>query len=84
MQQVNILEARNSFSRLISTATQGEVIAIANRGKIVARIMPPEPEETKSGASAARWLNMNPPPTKSSRTKDELEKQIQDNREAWD
>ncbi|MDH6535953.1 type II toxin-antitoxin system Phd/YefM family antitoxin [Aurantimicrobium minutum] len=84
MQQVNILEARNSLSRLVSFAVQGEEIVIANRGKAVVRLVPIEPAPVKSGKAAAMWLLKNPPPTPTSRTKQELETQIQENREAWD
>jgi prevent-host-death family protein len=84
MQQVNILEARNSLSRLVSSAVQGEEIVIANRGKAVVRLVPTQPAPPKSGNAAATWLLKNPPPTAKSRTKKELETQIQENREGWD
>jgi prevent-host-death family protein len=84
MQKVNILEARNSLSRLVSSAVDGEEIVIANRGKAVVRLVPMEPTPVKSGESAALWLTKNPPPVSKSRTKVELEEQIAENREAWD
>lgn len=84
MQKVNILEARNSLSRLVSSAVEGEEIVIANRGKAVVRLVPMEPTPVKSGKSAAAWLIKNPPPVRDARTRAELEQQIADNREAWD
>lgn len=84
MQKVNILEARNSLSRLVSSAVQGEEIIIANRGKPVVRLVPTQLAPIKSGNAAAMWLVKNPPPTSKTRTRAELEAQIQDNREAWD
>lgn len=84
MQKVNILEARNSLSRLVSSAVEGEEIVIANRGKAVVRLVPMEPTPAKSGKSAAVWLTKNPPPVRDARTRVELEQQIADNREAWD
>lgn len=84
MQKVNILEARNSLSRLVSSAVKGEEIVIANRGKAVVRLVPTEPAPIKSGRAAAMWLVKNPPPISTSRTRAELEEQILENREAWD
>lgn len=84
MRAVNILDARNNLSRLVNAVGAGEEIVIANRGKPVARIVPAEPASSKSGANIAAWLVKNPLPTKTTRTRVQLEEQIRDNLEAWD
>jgi prevent-host-death family protein len=84
VKKVNILEARNSLSRLVSSAAGGEEVIIANRGKAIVRLVPAQETPPKSGQAAALWLIKNPPPTKVVRTRKELEAQIADNREAWD
>ena len=42
MRSVTAREANQSFSRILSEAEAGEEIVITRRGKVVARLMPPE------------------------------------------
>jgi len=41
MQEIGAFEAKNRLSELLRRAEAGEEIAITNRGKIVARLVPP-------------------------------------------
>lgn len=84
MQTVNVFDARNNLSRLITAASEGEEIIVANRGKPVARIVAADPVPKKSGARLAQWLVRNPPPTTRTRNTEELNAQIQENLESWD
>jgi len=43
MQEVGAFEAKNRLSELLRRAEAGEEIAITNRGKVVARLVPPLP-----------------------------------------
>lgn len=84
MQQVNVLEAKNTLSRLISSAVEGDEVIIANRGKAEVKLVPVEAPAEKTGARAAQWLVLNPPPTPQPRSVAQLETDIAANREAWD
>ena len=86
MEAVNILDARNNLSRLVAAAARGEEVVIANRGKPVVRLVPvsSESEPDHSLGTAAQWFVKNPPPGVRRRTTQELDRQIQENREAWD
>lgn len=84
MHTVNILDARNNLSRLLAAVGEGEEVVVANRGKPIARIVPVDPAPQKTGAHIASWLTKNPPPTKSHRTRAQLDAQILENLESWD
>jgi prevent-host-death family protein len=43
MREVGAFEAKNRLSELLRRANAGEEIAITNRGKIIARLVPPQP-----------------------------------------
>ena len=43
MERVNLADAKTHLSELVTRASQGEEIEIVRRGKIVARLLPPEP-----------------------------------------
>lgn len=85
MKKVNILDARNNLSKLVSAAVRGEEIVIANRGRPVARLVAMA-DETPSHTAAAvyEWLTSNPPPRDSARSTEELERQIAQEREGWE
>jgi len=83
MQPVNILDARNSLSQLVSAATSGEDVVIAKRGKPVVRLVAIE-EASPTGAALARWLTLNPVPPHAARTVVELDTQIAAEREGWE
>ncbi|HEX3885429.1 MAG TPA: type II toxin-antitoxin system prevent-host-death family antitoxin [Stellaceae bacterium] len=44
MTRIGAFEAKNRLSELLRRAESGEEIAITNRGRVVARLVPPEPE----------------------------------------
>jgi antitoxin (DNA-binding transcriptional repressor) of toxin-antitoxin stability system len=51
MRQVNIHEAKTHFSELIAAVERGEEIAIARRGKVVAKLSTPNGGTSVSGTS---------------------------------
>ncbi len=84
MEPVNILEARNRLSQLITAATNGEEVIIAKRGKPVVRIVPIEDATEHTGAAMIGWLAAHPLPAGASRTSEELDEQIELERDSWD
>ena len=83
MNQVNILEAKNTLSQLVKAAERGEDVVIANRGTPVVRLVAVQPA-THSGEAAAQWLTLNHPNPTSRRSAAELDQQIAAEREGWD
>jgi prevent-host-death family protein len=53
MREVGAFEAKNRLSELLRLAQSGEEIAITNRGRIVARLVPPLPDFDREQALAA-------------------------------
>ena len=53
MSDVALFEAKNRLSELINRVEAGAEIAITRRGKVVARLVPPAPEEADRRARAA-------------------------------
>ena len=53
MQEIGAFEAKNRLSELLRRAEGGEEIAITNRGKVVARLVPPVPAIDRGSARAA-------------------------------
>ena len=53
MRKIGAFEAKNRLSELLRQAETGEEIAITNRGKIVARLVPPLPALDRDAARAA-------------------------------
>jgi prevent-host-death family protein len=53
MQEVGAFEAKNRLSELLRLAEAGEEIAITNRGRVVARLVPPLPKLDRDQALAA-------------------------------
>jgi len=51
--KVGAFEAKNRLSELLRLAESGEEIAITNRGKVVARLVPPLPDTNRDMALAA-------------------------------
>lgn len=56
MIQVGTVEARTHFNRLLQRVATGERILITNRGKPVAVLAPPEPEESQDTAMVGREM----------------------------
>ncbi len=84
VEPVNILDARNRLSQLITAATNGEDVVIAKRGRPVVRLVPIEDDARSTGAELIAWLQAHPLPSGAARTPDELDEQIALEREAWD
>lgn len=53
MTEIGAFEAKNRLSELLRRVAAGEEIAITNRGRIVARLVPPLPAIDRSEARAA-------------------------------
>ena len=53
MRQVGAFEAKNRLSELLRRVETGEEIAITNRGRIVARLVPPLPAFDRAAARTA-------------------------------
>ena len=53
MHDVALFEAKNRLSELINRVEAGEEIAITRRGKVVARLVPPAPENAAQRARDA-------------------------------
>lgn len=85
MKKVNILDARNNLSKLVSAVGKGEEVVIANRGKPVARLVAVGDETPDHTARhAAEWLTTNPAPQRTTRTTAALDSQITTEREGWE
>jgi prevent-host-death family protein len=53
MREVGAFEAKNRLSELLRLAAAGEEIAITNRGKVIARLVPPSPAFDREQARRA-------------------------------
>lgn len=53
--QVNMLEAKTQLSKLVETALRGEEVVIANRGKLVVRLVKLEPVVRRR---AGAWIGL--------------------------
>lgn len=84
MDPINILEARNNLSRLVTAAGNGEEVVIANRGKPVARLVAIDADEQRHTAGrAAAWLTSHRVPAHAARDAKQLDEQIALEREGW-
>ncbi|MFS0854010.1 type II toxin-antitoxin system Phd/YefM family antitoxin [Microbacterium sp. 179-I 3D4 NHS] len=85
MSSHNVLDARNSLSRLIAASQAGEEVVITKRGAPVAKIVPVGPiDVVKSGRLLVDWIDTNPLPSRLRRSIAELEAQIDESRDAWE
>lgn len=96
--QVNVLEARNRLSQLIKAAQAGEDVVIANRGEPVARLVATNAASTISRREVLsdeitppgtpggilKWLQENPLPVFARRSAEEIDADIEAERNAWD
>ena len=82
--QTNMLESKNRLSELVKRAQAGEEIVITNRGVPTVRL---EPVRALSAGTASEdilgWLARNPLPAHARRTREEIEADIQREREEW-
>lgn len=85
MSTQNVLEARNNLSRLIAESQAGEDVVITKRGTPVARLVPIGPVDVvRSGRLLVEWIEQHPLPPRLSRTTEELDAQVAENRDAWE
>lgn len=85
MSSYNVLEARNSLSRLIADSQAGDDVVITKRGTPVVRVVPIGPVDfVRSGALVVEWIEKNPLPARLTRDPSELDEQISASREGWE
>jgi prevent-host-death family protein len=87
--KVNVLEAKNRLSQLIKAAQAGEDVIIANRGEPVVRLVPVgknEEEELPRGhpKRILAALEKYRLPEHLRRSKEEIDADIQVERDEWD
>ncbi|WP_144783453.1 type II toxin-antitoxin system Phd/YefM family antitoxin [Microbacterium sp. BH-3-3-3] len=78
----NVLEARNSLSKLIADVESGVEVTIARRGVPVAKIVPIDYAPPRGGNAFAQWLEAHPLTPERARPVDEIEAIIAENRAA--
>ncbi len=85
MSSHNVLDARNSLSRLIADSQAGEDVVITKRGRPVAKLVPSGPVDlVRSGRLLVEWLESDPLPGRLARSAAELDAQIAESRDAWE
>lgn len=58
---MSIYEAKTNLSKYIELVNSGEEVSFTNRGKLVARLMPPEAAtEIRLGIMAREWPDWDP------------------------
>jgi prevent-host-death family protein len=83
-ESVNILDARNNLSKLVSAAEHGVDTVISRRGRAVARITGMDEQPGATGAGVADWLAANPLPPSAVRAAEALDEQVRAEREGWE
>ncbi|MDQ1074869.1 MULTISPECIES: type II toxin-antitoxin system prevent-host-death family antitoxin [Microbacterium] len=78
----NVLEARNSLSKLIADVESGIEVTIARRGVPVARLVPVDAAPQRPRNAFATWLQEHPLTPERARPADEIEAIIAENRAA--
>lgn len=56
MDRLNLADAKARLSELVDRAEAGETVEIVRRGKLAARLVPPEPKKKKVDVEALRAL----------------------------
>jgi len=87
--KVNVLEAKNRLSQLIRAAQAGEEVVIANRGEPAVRLVPVQKDEEELGPRGSpkrvlAALEKCRLPADLRRSKEEIDADIQAERDAWD
>jgi len=83
--QVNVLEAKNTLSQLIVRATEGEEVIIARRDVPMVRLVPVDADLSfGTGAVVLEWLDRHPLPARSHRTPEQIDADIEAEREGWE
>jgi prevent-host-death family protein len=85
MTEHNVLDARNSLSRLIAETQAGEDVVITKRGTPVARLVPIWPvDAVRSGRVLVEWIEANRLPARLESDAAALDAQIDENRTSWE
>ncbi|UPL13527.1 type II toxin-antitoxin system Phd/YefM family antitoxin [Microbacterium galbinum] len=85
MPEHNVLDARNSLSRLIAESQAGEEVVITKRGTPVARLVPIGPvDAVRSGRVLVDWIEANRLPARLATDAADLDAQIDENRDSWE
>jgi prevent-host-death family protein len=89
--QINILDAKNRLSELVRRVQTGGEVVIANRGAPVARLVPVSPSESRpapapaaSARSLLAWLDAQPLPAHLQRSAEDIDADLQRERDAWE
>jgi prevent-host-death family protein len=87
--KVNVLEAKNRLSELIRAAQAGEEVIIANRGEPIVRLIPVQKGAEKelplgSPERLRRWFEANPLPKHLQRSAEEIDADIEVERNSWE
>lgn len=83
--QVNVLEAKNNLSQLVSRAAAGEDVVIARRGVPLVRLVPVRADLVHgTGAAIVEWIDDHPPSARSTRPADQVDAGIEAEREGWE
>ncbi len=61
MEDVSIAAAKAHLSELVDRAEAGETVRITRRGKLVARLVPPEPKKKRIDVEALRKFTESMP-----------------------
>lgn len=85
MSEHNVLDARNSLSRLIAESQAGDDVVITKRGTPVARLVPIGPvDAVRSGRLLVEWIEANRLPPRLVPDAAALDAQIDENRNSWE
>ena len=83
--QVNVLEAKNNLSQLVSRAAAGEDVVIARRGVPLVRLVPVRADLAHgTGAAIVEWLDGHPPSRRTARSASQIDADIEAAREGWE
>ena len=86
MKTVSIEDAKEQLDQLIDDVNAGEEIIIADQSGRVAKISGVNPEQLPPGhpVRIAAWLRNNPFPEEFRRTREEILRDLEEERNAWD
>jgi prevent-host-death family protein len=84
MAEVGVLEARNNLSGLIKRALSGEEVIITSHHVPQVKLVPVSPEPPIGSGAAILAALASLPPLPRQLSAEEIEAQIQAEREAWD
>lgn len=83
--QVNVLEAKNNLSQLVSRAAAGEDVVIARRGVPLVRLVPVRADLAHgTGAAIVKWLDDHAPSGRPARPSGDIDADVASEREGWE